>query len=136
MLYLVDTGAIKDVIIIMPSCQSLVPSAGIAVPPPTTTFPLIVVIGAAAGVVVLLIIIIVIVVVCKRRSSSPESEPRGQAHTNEAYYMQPIKGKEDGEYEDIPADHPPEPPKKESMYQELGGAQKEEPNVYAKVQHK
>ena len=135
MLYLVDTGAVKDVIIITLSCQSL--PAGIAVPVEVSTpssFPIAVIAGAVAGVVILLIIIIVIVVVCKRRSSSEESAPRGQAHTNEAYYMQPIKGKEEGEYEDIPADHAPEPPKNESPYEGLAESRKEEPNVYAKVQ--
>lgn len=102
-----------------------------------STFPLIIVIAAAAGVVVLIIIIIVIVVVCKRRNSSPDQEPapRDQAHTNEAYYMQPMKGKEESEYEDIPADHAPEPPKKESEYAGLGKSQKEA-NIYDKVQHK
>ncbi|KAI0241049.1 Sushi, von Willebrand factor type A, EGF and pentraxin domain-containing protein 1 [Lamellibrachia satsuma] len=107
--------------------------------PKTSSLPLTVIIGAAIGALVLIIIVVIIIVVCKRRNSSQDDEAaqtRGgrEAHTNEAYYMQPVKSDEDiNEYDDIPADHAPEPPKNENQYMGLGGSQKE-PNVYDTVQ--
>lgn len=96
------------------------------------------IIGAAIGALVLIIIVVIIIVVCKRRNSLPNmaAQTHGgrEAHTNEAYYMQPVKSDEDiNEYDDIPADHAPGPPKNENQYMDLGGSQKE-PNVYDRVQ--
>ena len=64
----------------------------------------------------------------KRRGSSPQVEvPSGpvvpQVHPNEAFYMEPMdgeKGAGEEEYSEIPADHVPEPPSRERVYQKLG----------------
>ena len=105
-------------------------AVGVTVPSTSSASPsLAVIIGAVAGVLVLfIIIVIVVVVVMKRRSRSPQDEapsrPGPQVHQNEAYYMEPMKGEEgEEEYAEIPADHVPEPPSRERMYQKLGNVE-------------